>query len=106
MVCVWLAFALNAMTDNYLRSAGSWEARNLLSGAHKRARGDGGPLTRHRAKTDENDASIRVLKIMPTIAEYWDGAGAVASTVEMTKAALTGANLRCVRTKSAAILGD
>ncbi len=40
--------------------------------------------------TDENDPSIRVLKITPTIAEYWDHADAIASTVEMVKAALTG----------------
>jgi general stress protein 26 len=40
--------------------------------------------------SDENDPSIRVLKITPTIAEYWGRAGAVASTVEMVKAALTG----------------
>jgi hypothetical protein len=42
--------------------------------------------------SDENDPSIRVLKITPTIAEYWDhaDAAAIASTVEMVKAALTG----------------
>jgi hypothetical protein len=40
--------------------------------------------------SDERDLSIRVLKITPTIAEYWDRAGAIASTAEMVKAALTG----------------
>jgi len=39
--------------------------------------------------SDENDPSIRVLKITPTIAEYWDRGGAIVSTVEMVKAALT-----------------
>jgi general stress protein 26 len=40
--------------------------------------------------SDENDPSIRLLKITPTIAEYWDRAGAVASAIKMVKAALTG----------------
>jgi general stress protein 26 len=40
--------------------------------------------------SDETDPSIRVLKFTPTIAEYWDRADAIASTVEMVKAALTG----------------
>jgi len=40
--------------------------------------------------SDENDPSIRVLKIVPSVAEYWDRTGAIASTVEMVKAALTG----------------
>src|SRR5208283_5873750 len=35
--------------------------------------------------SDENDPSIRVLKIVPSIAEYWDRAGAIASAVEMVK---------------------
>jgi general stress protein 26 len=39
---------------------------------------------------DDDDPSIRVLKITPTIAEYWDRAGAVAGGVETVKAALTG----------------
>jgi general stress protein 26 len=40
--------------------------------------------------SDENDPAIRLLKITPTIAEYWDRAGAVASAVNMVKAALAG----------------
>ena len=33
---------------------------------------------------------LRVLKIVPSVAEYWDRGGAIASTVKMVKAALTG----------------
>ena len=40
--------------------------------------------------SDENDPSIRLLKFTPAVAKYWDRAGAVASAVEMVKAALTG----------------
>ena len=40
--------------------------------------------------SDEEDPSIRVLKIVPSVAEYWDRGGAIASTVKMVKAALTG----------------
>jgi general stress protein 26 len=40
--------------------------------------------------SDEDDPSIRVLKITPIIVEYWDRAGAVASAVKMVKAALAG----------------
>jgi hypothetical protein len=59
---------------------------------HRRARSDGGPPSQHeRAKIGENYASIPGLKIVPTIAEYWDRAGAVARTFEMIKASLTGA---------------
>lgn len=40
--------------------------------------------------SDEDDPSIRLLRVTPTSAEYWDRAGAVASAVKMVTAALTG----------------
>jgi len=40
--------------------------------------------------SDEDDPSIRVLKIVPSVAEYWDRGGAIASTVKMVRGALTG----------------
>jgi general stress protein 26 len=40
--------------------------------------------------SDENDPSIRVLKITPTVAEYWNRTGAIATAINMVKAALTG----------------
>ena len=42
--------------------------------------------------SDENDPSVRVLTFTPKRAEYWDREGAIASTVEMVKAALTRKN--------------
>jgi general stress protein 26 len=38
----------------------------------------------------ENDPNIRVLKVRPSDAEYWDGPGTVVSYVKMTVAAITG----------------
>lgn len=40
--------------------------------------------------SDEEDPSIRVLKIEPSVAKYWDRGGAIASTVKTVNAALTG----------------
>lgn len=39
---------------------------------------------------DENDPNIRVLKVTPTEAEFWDGPGKVVSMVMMMVAAATG----------------
>jgi general stress protein 26 len=39
---------------------------------------------------DENDPSIRLLRVVPTFAEYWDSPGVVVSYVKMVGAALTG----------------
>ena len=39
---------------------------------------------------DENDPNIRVLKVTPTEAEFWDGPGKVVSMVKMMMAAATG----------------
>lgn len=56
-----------------------------------------------RAKVDEiwdpsnkafwdskDDPNIRVLRVRPTMAEYWAGAGKIVTTVKMAAAALTG----------------
>jgi len=37
-----------------------------------------------------DDPSIRVLKVMPQEAQYWDSPGTAVSTIKMTAAALTG----------------
>lgn len=39
---------------------------------------------------DENDPNIRVLKIVPDDAEYWDSPGTLVSYVKMAAAAVTG----------------
>lgn len=39
---------------------------------------------------DENDPAIRLLRVSPSAAEYWDGPGLVLSTVKMIGAALSG----------------
>lgn len=39
---------------------------------------------------DENDPNIRVLKIVPDEAEFWDSPGTVVSYVKMAAAAVTG----------------
>lgn len=40
---------------------------------------------------DENDPAIRLLRITPEDAEYWEGAGFVVSAVKMIAAGVTGA---------------
>lgn len=40
---------------------------------------------------DENDPNIRVLRVRPTMAEFWESAGKIVTTVKMAAAALTGA---------------
>jgi general stress protein 26 len=40
---------------------------------------------------DENDPAIRILRIAPEDAEYWEGPGLVVSAVTMIAAAVTGA---------------
>jgi general stress protein 26 len=39
---------------------------------------------------DENDPAIRLLRVVPSFAEYWDSPGIVVSYVKMVGAALTG----------------
>ncbi|HEY5795220.1 MAG TPA: pyridoxamine 5'-phosphate oxidase family protein [Bosea sp. (in: a-proteobacteria)] len=39
---------------------------------------------------DENDPNIRVLRVRPSMAEFWAGDGKVVNTVKMAAAALTG----------------
>jgi len=40
---------------------------------------------------DENDPNIRVLRVRPAMAEFWDSPGKIVTTVKMAAAALTGA---------------
>jgi general stress protein 26 len=40
---------------------------------------------------DENDPNICVLRVRPSMAEFWAGAGKIVTTVKMAAAALTGA---------------
>lgn len=40
---------------------------------------------------DENDPAIRILRLTPEEAEYWEGAGFLATSVRMVAAAVTGA---------------
>lgn len=40
---------------------------------------------------DENDPNIRVLRVRPSIAEFWDSPGKIVTSVKMAAAALTGA---------------
>lgn len=40
---------------------------------------------------DENDPNIRVLRVRPTMAEFWDSPGKIVTSVKMAAAALTGA---------------
>lgn len=40
---------------------------------------------------DENDPNIRVLRVRPSMAEFWDSPGKIVTTVKMAAAALTGA---------------
>jgi general stress protein 26 len=42
---------------------------------------------------DENDPDIRVLRVRPSMAEFWDSPGRVVTSVKMVAAALTGAKL-------------
>jgi len=42
---------------------------------------------------DENDPDIRVLRVRPSMAEFWDNPGRVVTSVKMVAAALTGAKL-------------
>jgi general stress protein 26 len=39
----------------------------------------------------EDDPNIRVLRVRPSIAEFWDSPGKIVTTVKMAAAALTGA---------------
>jgi len=39
---------------------------------------------------DSNDPAIRILKVSPASAEYWDSPSAIVTYVEMVKAAITG----------------
>ena len=40
---------------------------------------------------DENDPDIRVLRVRPAMAEFWDSPGKIVTSVKMAAAALTGA---------------
>jgi len=40
---------------------------------------------------DENDPDIRVLRVRPAMAEFWDSPGRIVTSVKMAAAALTGA---------------
>lgn len=40
---------------------------------------------------DENDPDIRVLRVRPSMAEFWDSPGRIVTSVKMAAAALTGA---------------
>ena len=40
---------------------------------------------------DENDPNIRVLRVRPAMAEFWDSPGKIVTSVKMVAAALTGA---------------
>lgn len=42
---------------------------------------------------DENDPNIRVLRVRPGMAEFWDSPGRIVTTVKMAAAALTGAKI-------------
>lgn len=42
---------------------------------------------------DENDPDIRVLRVRPSMAEFWDSPGRIVTSVKMAAAALTGAKL-------------
>jgi len=39
---------------------------------------------------DENDPNIRVLRVRPAMAEFWDSPGKIVTSVKMAAAALTG----------------
>lgn len=39
---------------------------------------------------DENDPDIRVLRVRPSMAEFWDNPGRIVTSVKMAAAALTG----------------
>lgn len=40
---------------------------------------------------DENDPDIRILRVRPSMAEFWDTPGRIVTSVKMAAAALTGA---------------
>ena len=42
------------------------------------------------AGSDKNDPRIRILRVEPESAEFWEGAGAVATAVKLVAAIATG----------------
>ena len=41
--------------------------------------------------SDKNDPNIRLLRVKPGMAEFWDSPGKIVTTVKMAAAAITGA---------------
>ena len=58
----------------------------------RRSTSSGSRATR-RSGTSKNDPNIRVLRVQPSMAEFWDNPGKIVTTVKMAAAALTGAKL-------------